>query len=481
MKIKRNGSGKNSCCGCLFGIGAIVLVVLIISGLWTLVPDLQQKEMRRIAYAATATAISLPQGGLTNPIQTPPVVRQEPSTQVEAAPVQTSSVGQPTVTNPPRTALHPNQSTYDFVNFLVLGSDRLSSTGSYRTDVIIVVAINRTNQMIRLLSIPRDLYVYIPGWGMDRINTAELHQTQLSTTTHSLGLLAETIEYNLGIRIDHFARIDFTGFEYLVDLLGGLTIPVDCPVAGYQFSPEQNEWQPFWLEPGVHRLNGSMALWYVRQRIESSDFDRNRRQQIVLRALWEKIRLYDLQSVPALWGELAPYIETDMALDQVLGLVPLILNLDVGRIESQFIGIDQVYEWTTTSGSSVLVMEPDVPSQVAEQFLALHNDRQFVGELATVTIMNGSTLENADQLAAAQLQWQGVSAFAVGVTPQQVTTTTIYDHTGQLKDSSLSVIQQTFNVLPDHVNLVLNDGEPDFTVVIGDDYESCQTNPWLPF
>ncbi|MFC1960258.1 LCP family protein [Chloroflexota bacterium] len=382
---------------------------------------------------------------------------------------------------PERVEFHPYQANYDFVNFLILGSDRLSSTESYRTDVIIVVAINRTTQTIRLLSIPRDLYVYIPGWGMDRINTAELHQTQLAAVSHPLGLLAETIEYNLGIRVDHLARIDFAGFEFLVDLVGGLPIPVDCVVTGYQFSTESNTWVPFSLEPGLYQMDGSSALWYVRQRIESSDFDRNRRQQIVLRALWDKIKTVDLISTSAIWGELASYLETDVTYDQILSFVPLILNLDVARIDSQFIGIEQVRQWQTPSDSSVLVFAPDALPQVVEKFLAPQNDRQFISEQAIVNVLNGSSVENADQLAAAQLRWLGISASALGNTPQHTAATSIFDHTGQVKGSSLSIIQQAFNVLPNQVNLTINESGPDFTVVIGESYESCLTKPWEPF
>jgi LCP family protein required for cell wall assembly len=150
---------------------------------------------------------------------------------------------------------------YNLINILVLGSDRYSDQNSYRTDVIVIVSINQSSQTVSLLSIPRDLYVYIPGWGMERINAAELYQTQISTTRHPLGLLAETIEYNLGLRIDHLARVDFDRFEQLIDLLGGVDVPVDCAVSGFQ--PPSRAGRPL-------RWSRDFITWMERSRCGTS-------------------------------------------------------------------------------------------------------------------------------------------------------------------------------------------------------------------
>ena len=312
------------------------------------------------------------------------------------------------------------------INVLVLGSDRRGDVGTYRTDAILVVSINQTTQTVNLLSIPRDLYVYIPGWGMDRVNTAELHQTQTGTSGHPLGLLAETIEYNLGIRIDHLARIDFVRFEQLIDALGGVTVPVDCPVTGYQLA--DNSWVPFVLQPGVHRLDGELALWYVRQRMDSSDFDRNRRQQIVLRALWQVLRESDLlANLPAFWDQLTQIVETDVSLDTMLGLVPLALNLSPTRIESHFLGLDEVNLWRTPSGASVLLMDPAPLAETLQRFFTPPTQNQLVQEQAYVQVLNGAAIDQADALAAARLQWYGLSAIAGGLSGTPVEKTTIYD------------------------------------------------------
>ena len=277
---------------------------------------------------------------------------------------------------------------------------------------------------------------------MDRINTAELHQTQLQETHHRLGLLAETIERNLGVRIDHVARIDFDAFEQWIDSIGVITVPVDCPVEGYLLGPDASSWVPFTLESGMHDLDGAMALWYVRQRIDSSDFDRNRRQQIALRAIWHKSVNSDLISkLPELWSALTQSIETDITLDQALIYAPLFAQLNPDKVESHFLGLDEVNLAQTPNGSSVLVIDPEPFMLRLHQFLTPPTLNRLNGELAIVNVSNASSIPDADRLAAAQLGWLGIAAVPVGNWSSVIPRTQLYDFTGEVKGSSLAAIR----------------------------------------
>lgn len=441
-------------------------------------------DQRRIAYAATATqmfsateAPVLP----TTPAPTAPLI----PTVVDLAILPTGTPTAPAeVGIPAPLGLLPEQNDYELVNFLLVGSDRRSPTRAYRTDVMLIMSVNWTTQTVSLLSIPRDLYVYVPGWGMDRINTAELHQTQLQTTHHRLGLLAETVEYNLGIRIDHIARIDFEAFETWVNLIGGITVPVDCPVSGYQLNEAETAWIPFVLEPGMHELGGELSLWYVRQRIDSSDFDRNRRQQIVLRAIWRKSINSDLASrIPELWGILTESIETDVTLDQALMYAPLFLQLDADKIESHFLGLDEVNLAQTSNGSSVLAIDPEPFLERLHHFLTPPTLNRLSGEQAVVEVVNASSTAEADQLAAAQLNWAGIVALAQGAVEPAIPRTTLYDYTGQVKGSSLTAIRTALGLADTDVLLAQpsSDTEAHFLLVLGENYTSCQTSPWRAF
>ncbi len=117
------------------------------------------------------------------------------------------------------------------VTFLLLGSDKRPGQTYFRTDTIIIAVIRPATGQVALISVPRDLYVYIPTVGMDRINAAyeygEMPQYQYEGG--GFGLLKDTIAYNLGLRVDHLAIVDFDGFSRIVNTLGGIDVPVFCP------------------------------------------------------------------------------------------------------------------------------------------------------------------------------------------------------------------------------------------------------------
>src|SRR5690606_2195629 len=123
-----------------------------------------------------------------------------------------------------------DEGDYDIVNFLLLGADTTNSDNSGRTDVLTIVSVNRTAGTVSMLSIPRDLYVYIPDHQVARINTAfGWGETNLGQRAGAQ-LLIDTIRYNLGLEIDYYARVDFNGFHQIVDDLGGVEVAVDCAI-----------------------------------------------------------------------------------------------------------------------------------------------------------------------------------------------------------------------------------------------------------
>jgi len=134
---------------------------------------------------------------------------------------------------PPVTAIPPVMPSAsspdgdDVLNVLLLGSDTDNPVNAGRTDAIMVASINRTRGTVSLLSIPRDLFVYIPGWTMGRINTAFGYGEQIAPG-QGYALLKDTLRYNLGLEIDFYARVDFNGFRAIINALGGVEITVDC-------------------------------------------------------------------------------------------------------------------------------------------------------------------------------------------------------------------------------------------------------------
>src|SRR5215510_13101075 len=119
------------------------------------------------------------------------------------------------------------------VNFLLIGSDRRPG-GSFRTDTMVIAILRPNEGQVSLISIPRDLWVYIPDWENQRINTAYQHRISVGYPGGGPGLLKDTIQYNLGIRIDHTALVEFDGFRKIVDTLGGVDVPVSCPYTDWR-------------------------------------------------------------------------------------------------------------------------------------------------------------------------------------------------------------------------------------------------------
>src|SRR5215208_917429 len=142
------------------------------------------------------------------------------------------------------------------VNFLLIGSDRRPG-GSFRTDTMVIAILRPNEGQVSLISIPRDLWVSIPGWENQRINTAYQHGVSTGYPGGGPGLLKDTILYNLGIRIDHTAMVEFDGFRQIVDTLGGVDVPVSCPYTDWHlidpsFDPEiEGNWSLYTTGPGV--------------------------------------------------------------------------------------------------------------------------------------------------------------------------------------------------------------------------------------
>ena len=162
---------------------------------------------------------------------------------------------------------------------LLIGSDHRRQTPSDQThsDTIILARIDATHRRISLLSIPRDLYVPIPGHGQDRINDA--------FTYGGPALLIRTVRETFGVRIDHFVEVNFAGFRKLVDTLGGVYLPVDQRYYNKNVGTLATDYSDIDLQPGYQKLNGAQALAYARFRHTDSDFYRAARQQVFLRAV----------------------------------------------------------------------------------------------------------------------------------------------------------------------------------------------------
>lgn len=377
-----------------------------------------------------------------------------------------------------------DEGIYNIVNFLLLGSDSTDARYVGRTDVMIIVTVNRTAGTVSILSIPRDLYVYIPGYHSYRINTAYPYGEAEDVEDGGVGLLKRTIEYNLGIQIDYYAHVDFASFRQIINDLGGVEISNDCSLSDWRlidpsFDPALEEsWEMFTLPVGVHAMDGDLALWFARSRRTTSDFDRGRRQQVIIRALWARIRQLNLfEQVTDVWSQVLETVETDVSLDDMLALVPLAASINTDHIASYtFRPNIEVSFFRSPEGSSVLLPNREAVSELVAQVMQPVTQQQLVREGARVEIVNASGIGELSRVAADRLAWEG---FVPQNAPESEyrRNTVIYDYTGSTKGSSLTTLQWALRV--DEGDIVRDPNpnrEVDFRVILGGAYNSCTYN-----
>lgn len=442
--------------------------------------------------SATPTYTSLP-------TTTPRVSTSTPTITPSVTPVQPTPTPSRRVTSTitPFPTLTPSNTPFpasarlsdgpDLLNILLLGTDNRPDEPSLRTDVMVIVSINRTANSVNMLSIPRDLYVPIPGNGENRISFAVFFGEHNGEVEPGIELLKDTIYNNFGIAIDHYALVDFVGFQQVIDSIGGVDVLVDCAFEDYRLisadldpNSEAN-YELFRLETGLYHMDGFEALWYVRSRVTTSDFDRNRRQQMMLRAIWSSFREMDRWSqIPDLWSALESAIQTDMSLDDILFLMPIAIALDYDLIESHFVGVGDVQPYTTAAGASVLRLIPARAAVIVQAFLSPPTSNRLYQEHPRIELVNQTSHADMDLIASERLSWEGfVPIIGEATIGYRASETTIYDFTGVTKGSSLAVLQRVLGVPLSNVVYVPDpDREVDYRIILGENYDSCTYAPW---
>jgi len=251
------------------------------------------------------------------------------------------------------------------VNLLLLGSDWRPNSG-YRTDVVLLVSINTKEATVNLLSFPRDLWVEIPGIQKERINTAMGYG--------GFPLLKSTIEHNFAIPVDGYMMTNFGGFVGIVDTLGGIEIDASRNTADRcDLSYDHGAWCS--VGPGKVTLDGELALWYVRSRYTSNDFDRTRRAQEVLEGLFKKMMTLDAVSrAPEIYNLFIGSVETDLSFDEIISLLtitPTIMN-DPTHVDRFYIGPEAVTSHVIqSSGANVLLPDYDAIWEIIKKAVYL--------------------------------------------------------------------------------------------------------------
>ena len=250
------------------------------------------------------------------------------------------------------------------VNVLVMGIDRRPGEPFIsRTDSMMLLSINPQTQRAAIMSVPRDFFADIPGWGRDRINTAFVKGAQNGGPVGGAELAMQAVSFNLGVHVDHYLLVDFAAFIQSIDALGGIDVNVPRTINDPTFPDMNYGYDPLFIPAGVQNFDGVTALKYARTRHVDNDFGRAQRQQQVVLAARDKVLQLGadqlLRQLPVLYQQLESGIRTSMSLGQMVTLASAATTIPSENIETLVLDYNYFVSYTTPQGASVLVLQND--------------------------------------------------------------------------------------------------------------------------
>lgn len=259
----------------------------------------------------------------------------------------------------------------DITNILVVGQDRRkgdSKSVRTRSDTMIICSINNKTGQISLTSLMRDMYVPIPGYNANRINSAYVFG--------GMELLDQVILEDFGVVIDGNVEVDFEGFLNAITILAPLDIELTEAEAEYMNTTpldgtQDAEYRLGALTEGKNSLLAGELLEYARMRyVGNSDWDRTARQRNLMKVAYEKARSSNIITLIKLASKVIPSINTDMSSRQLLGCVYTVITRNMTlREETMRLPVDGCYSSRSIQGMSVLVPDLQANAYTLQEFI----------------------------------------------------------------------------------------------------------------
>lgn len=321
-------------------------------------PDAEAAFVKHRTSTPTSTATSTPTEA---PTETPTatsesaVAADSPTPVPTVAPCSSDEGCYPTPA-PPIAALENTE------NILLLGTDRREGDHAWRTDTVMLAAIDWENQRVGVLSFPRDLLIQYPWDEQRRINEVDFRGERIVDYPEGgFGLLKDVFQQNFGIRIDKAVRLHRSGFVELVDAVGGVDVTADCDL--WELSPKppgQEGYFVLHVPTGVNHFNGEDALKYATYRYATGDWDRRRRQQVVILALRDRaLNLNLIPQIPHFIDILGRNFQTDINVIDLARYATFGLQLDINNVRSKVLGRDETVKLNHPSGAYYLGSDGD--------------------------------------------------------------------------------------------------------------------------
>lgn len=358
---------------------------------------------------------------------------------------------QPEVIEAPETNLPESWDGASRVTILFLGLDaRDLEIDAPRSDTMILFTIDPMSKTAGMLSVPRDMWVDIPGgFGYGKINTAYALGEQYKLPGGGPGLAVQTVERFIGVPIQYYAQVDFHAFEEAIDAMGGLYMCVPQKIRVDPIGPKPK--QP--IEKGCQTLPGYMVLAYARDRKtdKGGDVARAEHQQEVIMALRDQVLSPEnfpemVKIAPDVYNEAAAGLRTNMSFEDALKLATLATQIDVSQIKRGVINYQMGVLDRSPDGLSIMKPIPDQIRVLRDEIFTASGalSPQAVGEpvalmqaeASRVNVLNGAygIVEATDLAARSQVYFasQGMSVVGIGSADKSYDRTTVVLHNADL-------------------------------------------------
>lgn len=460
---------------------SILFVGVAIAGLY--IGSLTYVQARQLAARTSFKSIPI--------ILRPSLLSRQEAYQPEQLTVAAPAV-QP-VKSAPVNNVYPDIETQEPVNILVLGIDQRAGESTIcRTDTMILVSVDPKGKSVSLLSIPRDLWVRIPHpkHEHDKITTAHYWGEVENYPGGGPALAMKTVHDTVGIRPHYFVRLNFTGFESIIDRIGGIDVDVPVTIDDEKYPNESYGYERLYIEAGRQHFDGNMALKYARTRYGSDDFTRMDRQQQIIMAVRERVLNLEnlpqlLRQLPQIYRSMGDSIETDIPIDLMLQMAEWALQIERENIRMDSIDRRMTTDATRPDGAQVLIYNPDKARPIIDELFRVPTPevqasettqvKRLEAEKAQVVVYNGTAVSGLAGRVSSFLRMQGID-----VRDPQNADSFDYEQTvlNVYSDKPFTVdwLVNMFGISPENVIYHSSQGKDDVdvSIVIGQDFPASE-------
>lgn len=343
------------------------------------------------------------------------------------------------------------------VNVLLLGVGDDGHDGATLSDTIIIASYDVKTKSVALFSLPRDLYVQIPGYGYAKINEAHSDGEQ-GNKSGGPDLAKKTVENVINLPIHYYVRVDFSGLAEMVDAIGGVTVDVENSFCDYAYPTERKgDTSKVCFDKGKQNMNGTKALQYSRSRhalgVEGSDFARSKRQQRLLMAIKDKAlsgsTLTNPKKMIELIEALGKHLKTDAQIAEMLRVFELAKGIDGSKIISKNFDNSPEGLLVSSSGAEGYILKP-ISGNFKEIQAIIKNIFSVIvmrEEKASVALYNGTWNTGLATRLAEKMKTDGYNiTISSDADTKNVSKTTIIDYTNGSKPETVKMLEAKFDV-----------------------------------